>query len=349
MHSAPLPAPFNRPEALRRDFVAGLERLLAAPDLGTFILVLANASFDATIWDALGARLADRFAALAGVLRADLRDGRSPAAPDDDLMVFLKLMAMGFDAVRTTESRAVGPWQAQFNPLRALRPARASRLAVTDSRPPPFDAGGFHFNRPFLRPEILWEGVLLGHAVRILYNKFPFVPLHALLVPEPERARPQWLDQETHLYAWHLARALERDLPGAVLAYNSYAAQASVNHLHLQIGWPALPLPVTAPDWRHNGGSREYPLPCRAFFDPIEAWFEIERMQSAGQPFNLIHAGARLYAFARRAQGRMTPPAWMRGPAWYELAGGMTLFARADFDGLDADAVGAALASARPN
>ncbi len=349
MHSASLPAPFGSPDALRRAFMAGLERQLAAPDLGAFILVLANASFDATIWDALGARLAGRFDALAGSLRAGLREGRSPEAPDDDLMVFLKLMAMGFDAVRTTESRMVGPWQAQFNPLRALRPARASRLAVTDSRPPPFDAGGFHFNRPFLRPEILWEGVLLGHAVRILYNKFPFLPLHGLLVPEPERQQPQRLDQETHLYAWHLARALERDLPGAVLAYNSFGAQASVNHLHMQLALPARPLPVTAPEWRHNGGGLDYPLPCRVFADPIEAWFHLDHMQSAGQPFNLVHAGGRMYCLARRAQGRLTPPAWMAAPAWFEMAGGVTTFRRADFDALDAAAVAAALAAARPD
>lgn len=349
MLSSALPAPFDCPESLRAAFVAGLARQLAAPDLGAFILVLANARFDAAIWPMLGAPLSERFGALAEALRRDLRAGRALAAPEDDLAAFLKLMAMGLEAVESPRFRAIGPWYAQWNPLRALRPARASRLAIGHSRPPPFDPEGFHFNRPFLRPEILWEGDLLGRAVRLLYNKFPFVPWHVLLVPEPARARPQWLEQETFLYAWHLAQALERSLPGAVLAYNSYGAQASVNHLHLQLGWPRHPLPVCARQWRHNGGKKAYPLPCRVFADPIEAWLAIDRLQSAGEAFNLVYAGGLLYCISRRPQGALTLPAWLPGLTWYEAAGCVALFFRADFDTLKAAQVTAALAAARPD
>lgn len=343
-----LPSLFSTQVALRGAFVAGLERQLAEPGLGTYILVLANASFDPAIWPLLRDRLADRFAGLAAEVSAGLRSGGKLSYPDDDLVVFLKLMAMGFAAVSGTEWRRTGPWEVQFNPLRALRPARASGQKVAGCMPPAFNPNGFQFNKPFLKPEILWQGELRRHPVRLLYNKFPFAALHGLLVPDPEGQLPQRLTQDWHLYIWHLAEELVAHMPGAGIAYNSYGGQASVNHLHFQTFVRDAPLPVAAPIWRHNGGDQAYPLPCRTFDAALDAWFFIESLHGRDIPYNLIYAGGRLHCLPRLPQGQHAPIPWSAGHAWYELAGGATTFNRDEFAGLHAAAIADALTALAP-
>ncbi|MFA5081959.1 MAG: hypothetical protein WC474_05380 [Hydrogenophilaceae bacterium] len=343
-----LPDPFAAPDRLRAAFVAGLERQLAEPGLGTFILVLANACFDPAIWPVLKDRLAERFASLAAEVSEGLRSGRRLAYPDDDLMVFLKLMAMGFEAISDTEWRRAGPWEVQFNPLRALRPARASGQKADGCQPPAFNPNGFQFNKPFLKPEILWQGELRRHPARLLYNKFPFAPLHGLLVPDPERQLPQRLTQDWHLYVWHLSETLAETLPGVGLAYNSYGGQASVNHLHFQTFVRAEPLPVEAACWRHNGGDTDYPLPCRVFDSALEAWFHIEVLHGLNRPYNLIYSGGRMYCLPRRPQGSHAAAPWSAGHAWYEVAGGVTTFNRDDFARLDAATIAGELSALAP-
>jgi len=344
MPSVTLPDLFQTRAAFSAAFLAGLERQLPSPNLGAFILVLANAGYDAELWPQLAGRLEARFQAWQAHIRTALREGRALDVPEDDLMVFLKLMAMGFEAIQPTESRRVGPWAVQFNGLRALRPARASGLKVEDCRAPAFHPQGFHFNKPFLTPEILWEGRLLSHDARLLFNKFPFAPLHALLVPEPGQQRPQQLDQDMHEYAWHLASTLGAGLPGLLLAYNSYGAQASVNQLHLQTALQASPLPVEHPVWRHNGGREDYPLAVEVFTSARDAWFAIERLHQAGTPYNLLYRPGRLTLMPRAVQGRHALPPWSSGVAWLEAAGGVTCFRRDDFSTLDADALASELA-----
>lgn len=324
-----LPALFVSDAAFRDAFVAGLDRQLAEPGLGTFILVLANASFDADIWPQLRDRLEHRFDQLSVEVAEALRSGRKLTYPEDDLMVFLKLMAMGFGAVTPTEFRTAGPWERQYNPLRALRPARASGQRIDTVVPPPFNPAGFQFNKPFLRPEILWQGTLRSHPMRLLYNKFPFARLHGLLAPDPEAGLPQMLTQEWHHAVWHLAHDLESGLPGLAIAYNSYGAQASVNHLHFQTFVRADPLPLFAPAWQHNGGKEPYPTPCRVFDSAIDAWLFIESLHQADTAYNLIYTPGRLFCLPRRFHG---------SHAWYEMAGGITAFTRDDFDSLDESA-----------
>jgi len=343
-----LPALFTSRPALQTAFVAGLERQLAEPGLGTFILVLANAGFDRDIWPVLKDRLAERFDQLACEVSEGLRSGRKLNHPDDDLMVFLKLMAMGFDKISGTEWRDAGPWEVQFNPLRALRPARASGQKVDGCAPPAFNPNGFQFNKPFLKPEILWQGELRRHPARLLYNKFPFAGLHGLLVPDPERQLPQRLSQDWHLYAWHLAEALAETLPGVGIAYNSYGGQASVNHLHFQTFVRDRPLPVQNAVWRHNGGADDFPLPCNVFTSALEAWFFIEALHADNRPYNLIYGAGKIHCLPRRPQGSHATAAWSAGHAWYEIAGGVTTFNRDDFAGLGAEAIAAELHALAP-
>jgi hypothetical protein len=320
-----LPTLFSSRIAFRDAFIAGLERQLAEPGLGTFILVLANASFDADIWPQLRDRLEQRFDELSDEVAAALRSGRKLSYPEDDLVVFLKLMAMGFAAIMPTEFRRAGPWQLQYNPLRALRPARVSGQKVETVTPPPFNPAGFQFNKPFLRPEILWEGQLRGHPVRLLYNKFPFAPLHGLLAPDPEAGLPQRLNQEWHHAVWHLTGDLAAGLPGLGIAYNSYGAQASVNHLHFQTFLGAADLPALDPRWKHNGGGEAYPTRCHVFESALDAWFFLESLHRADLAYNLIYVPGRLYCLPRRFLGTQ---------AWYEMAGGATAFNRDEFGNL---------------
>ena len=342
--AATLPPLFSSREALTQGFEDGLRRQAALPGMGTFILTLANASADPSLWGPLRPQLADRFAALTDQCRQGLRTGQPLGIPEDDLIVFLKLALIGFDGLETTQIRQAGPWEIQYNPLRALRPARASTQKYANALPPPFSETGFHFNKPFLRPEILWEGTLLRHPIRLLYNKFPFVPLHGLLVPVPERGLPQQLQQEWHLFAWHACQGLGQGIAGFKVTYNSYGAQASVNHLHFQTCVRDTPLPVEAAHWQHNGGSVPYPVACHCFTSSLDAWFFIDHLQQIHQPFNLIYTPDRFYCLPRKPQGSHLQPDWSPGHAWYEMAGGMTAFNRADFDRLNATDLSDALA-----
>jgi len=340
----PLPPDFASSAALRTAFVSGLRQMLEDEEgedgggLGGVILVLANAGFDPAIWRELEPLLRQRYDRLAERCRRALRAGRTLAGPEDDVAVFLKLLVIGFEHLRPTEFRPAGPWELQFNPLRALRPARMSGQRPGGIRRP-FDPAGFHFNRPFLQRELLWAGRLLSHEAALFYNKFPFAPLHGLLVPEPARELPQFLTQEMHHYAWHLSETLGRTLPGVGLAYNSCGAHASVNHLHFQTFVRPAPLPVEAARWTHNGGAEAYPAACRVFGSTLEAWFFLDGLHQTETPYNLIYLPGRLYCLPRRPQGSFRHAPWAGGHAWYELAGGVISCNRDDFEGLDPAAI----------
>jgi hypothetical protein len=323
-----MPPPFDTADILETAFADGLAVMLDAHrSLGVYILALANAAYDPALWKRLAPVLETRHAELAEQTTAALRHGDALDAPDDDAMVFLKLMAIGFDRLGRTESRRDGPWRAAFNPLRALRPPRVSGQRF-ERLLRPFDPDGFHFNKPFLAKEVLWSGQLEGRPVRLLYNKFPFARLHGLLVPEPERRLPQYLSAEQHRWAWALCA--HGGVAGLCLGYNSAGAGASVNHLHFQSFVEADGLPVHDSRFEHNGGEQPYPLPCRRFDDAATAWMHIEALHRREQAYNLIYSRHALYCIARVPQDDPQLDARSRGYGWNEMAGAVTLFKRAD-------------------
>ncbi len=330
-------APLDSAHGLREAFAGGLARMLENHDsLGVYILVLANALQDPALWVRLGPALAERHARLGEDLVRGLRHGSPGSEPEDDLMVFLKLLAIGFEHLAPVELRrvesadpAAGPaWELQFNPVRALRPARMSQTR-TEGMLAPFDPRGFHFNKPFLRREVLWEGELNDKPARLLYNKFPFAPLHGLLVPEPDRQRPQFLTPELHGWAWTVAGDAAAAIPGFGLAYNSYGAFASVNHLHFQTFVRPGPLPAqTDPEG-------PYPLARRFFGDPEAAWFHLDELHGRGQAYNLVYGGDGLLVMERVRQGEQPNEPWSAGFAWSEVAGVFPVAGRAPFESLD--------------
>lgn len=339
-------SPFASLAALEQRFAGSLATILDQHrGLGPCILVLANATYDPALWARLSPALSQRHAELAAELTASLRRGDPLTDPDDDVMVFLKLNLLGFDHLRLMESRREGPWHVSFNPLRALRPPRISGQRF-DGLLRSFDRASFHFNKPFLAKEVLWEGELAGKPTRLLYNKFPFARLHGLLVPEPSRELPQFLTPELHGWAWHLCA--HAGVRGHHLGYNSTGAGASVNHLHFQSFVQADPLPIQDPRFAHNGGSTPYPVPCRRFTEPADAWFEIDRLHEHNIPYNLIYGRNCLHLVARVPQDSERLIVQSRGYGWSEMAGAVTLFSREAYEDLSAMKFETELASFAP-
>jgi hypothetical protein len=335
-------SPFDSLASLRAAFVAGLEALLEDEGVGAYILVRANAGFDPQIQELLGGRLARRYRLLAARCRELLALGEEPPDAPDDLLVFLKLMALGGGDIGVTELRTSGPWELQFNPLRAFRPKRMSAGSGRGIQTP-FRPDGFHFHKPFLRRETFWHGRLLGRELDLLYNKFPFMDMHGLLVPECQAGLPQLLTRDWHHYVWQLAEELGGGLPGVGFGYNAYGAYASVNHLHFQMFVRSWPLPVSQPDWRHNGGERSYPALCRVFERTDSAWEYIDLLHHQETSYNLVYLPGRLYCLPRARQGSYRSARWAAGHAWYEMAGGVVSFRRSDFERLSAADVEAEL------
>lgn len=329
---SPLPPAFQSAAALEHRFAEGLAAMLEQhPGLGVYILVLANAAYDARLWAQLAPALTARHTALADRITHTLRHGQTLSEPDDDVLVFLKLHAIGLAHLESVQSRALDPWHVLFNPIRALRPPRISGLKF-EALLRPFDAAGFHFSQPFLAREIFWEGELAGKPARMLYNKFPFARLHGLLVPEPQRTLPQFLTPELHGWAWALCA--QTPVPGFCLGYNSYGAGASVNHLHFQSFVQAGPLPVQDPRFAHNGGALPYPLPCQRLTDATDAWFQLDQLHRQNIPYNLIYSQNSLHLVARAPQDSKQLSAPCRGYGWSEMAGVVTRFSREAFEGL---------------
>ncbi|MEN8177533.1 MAG: hypothetical protein ABFS39_02830 [Pseudomonadota bacterium] len=326
--------PFSSQQHFRDAFVSGLRGLLEQPGLGVYILVHANASFDAEIFEQLKGPLEARFNQLAESCRDALANGREmPGAPDDQ-SVFLKLMAIGFRGVQLTECRQEEEWEVQFNHIRAFRPARMADASIKGIHQP-FEQRGFHFNKPFLRKEAFWSGELQGLQVELLYNKFPFTPMHGLLVPERYSREPQFLSHPYHLYIWALTEKMAAGLPGVGFAYNSYGAYASVNHLHFQMFQRDAPLPLASPRWRHNQGASDYPANCEVYTSVGESWKRLDELHRTETSYNLIYLPGCLYCIPRQTQGNYEHASWTNGFAWYELAGGITTFSRVDYEKLD--------------
>ncbi len=334
---------FDSVDNFTNAFASGLSEMLEHEGLGVFILVCANAGFEPRLQQQLAPRLKQRFENYSEQYREALRQGRTLPDADDDVMVFLKIMAVGFEALQPTQRRAEGPWELQFNQLRAFRPPRMAHTKV-ETLHAPFNENGFHFNKPFLRKECFWSGDLQGREVELLYNKFPFVDFHGLLVPQREHNAPQFLTHDDHHYMWRVSEELGATLPGIGFGYNAYGAFASVNHLHFQMFLRDAVLPVQQSLWRHNGGTQKYPSRVERFDNAEAAWRYIETMHRGGESYNLLYLPGEIYCLPRRSQGSYLHAPWTGGFAWYEMCGGMVSFSHEDFSQLSSEVIEAEFA-----
>ena len=305
----------------KQRFSDGLSEMLVPDALGAYILVLAN-SLQA---DDLRAQLASRLQSTFFELKKTFNQGTLQATADD-IAVFEKLLALGPDSLTLTQRIEAGDWLVLLNTMRGLRPARAARQIITDLRQP-FDTQGFHFNKPFLQPENLWQGVLKNTQLRVLYNKFPLAPYHLLIAPNPEQELPQFLNADYHRMAAELVVQQQDALPGLYLGYNSLGAYASVNHLHFHAVLREREFPVEAGHWMHRGGARDYPLSVRLFDSIADSWDCIEALHAAGQTYNLLYTHYGIYLLMRKAQNTVEVPVCMQGAGWPELSGEVVLAA----------------------
>lgn len=325
---------FSSLTSFQHAFTSGLSTLLQKGGLGPYILVCANASFDKRVQAATAKDLAALYKSLSEEYIEALASGKPIQAVEEDLLVFLKLHAVGFSRLQATETRRVGPWEAQFNQLRSFRPRRIS-AHVPQGLHVPFDEAGFHFNKPFMQKEAFWAGELSGRQATLYYNKYPFVDFHGLLVPERERSHPQFLTEAHHHYMWQTTQDLSRTLEGVGFGYNSLGAFASVNHLHFQMFVKPEGLPVMAAEWQHNGGDTPYPVDCVTFYAAADAWRFLRGLHAKNTSYNLLYSKNALYIFPRKMQGSYAQPDWTSGFAWHEMAGGMITFNRESYAALD--------------
>ena len=317
-------------DRFRAHFVQRLHDLLDSGELGAFILVLANSMQDAETRAQLDAKLRQVFTQHCEAWQA----GELQAAPDD-MQVFGQLMESGIDDYSAWRICHKPPWLQFYNPLRALRPARASAETVSGLNKP-FNPDGFHFNKPFLRAEQLWQGELATDTQRIgltvFYNKFPFMPYHFILAPEAGACMPQYLQPDYHEMIWTLCMQQAASLPGLGVGYNSIGACASVNHLHFQGFIHTDLLPVESPQWQHQGGDSPYPMPCTVFEDVDSAWQAIHLLHQQNQPYNLLYRPGRCYVLRRKMQGDPAVRPRVQGAGWIEAVG---VFAEADSQAIE--------------
>ena len=327
-------------DSFRSAFEKGLFDILKQDSLGAFILACANATFTENIYQLMKPALLERFS----YWQEKLLAGELKDAPPEDISVFTRLAELGMSALEVTQYKQEGQWEIQYNQLRSFRPMRNAGHAP-DSISKPFDKDGFHFNKPFMQKEVFYEGNTAGKQVGMYYNKFPFADLHLLIVPEREQEKPQFLTEHDHDFAANMINVLSENISGLVLAYNSYGASASVNHLHFQLCQREADLPVLLDGWLHNGGSESYPLTVFKYSDTKDAWQKIQSLHEAVIPYNLLYLPQQVVVIPRKMQGSYEQPDWTAGLAWYELAGGMTVSDRTVFDSLKQTHISQVLAS----
>jgi hypothetical protein len=329
-------------DAYRRKLALLLREEKNAPDfgLGAFVLVCANAYFNGEVLNALMPDLQQSYERLRVLCIDFLQHGRLfNDRYAEDFLVFLKMALVGLENLQITEHRQVGPWNVQFNHIRSFRPQRTAGHPVA-SIDLPFSDRLFYYHARILERESFWCGELNGKNACLLYNKYPFARLHSLLLLEPERKLPQFLNAEALAWAWETVRSLSASLPGFGLGYNSLGTFASVNHLHFQTFIEPRGLPVTMTYWRHNGGAEEYPLPCRVFDNWQSAWGWMEDIHRRDQTsYNLLINPGQIYGFERQRQGTYVHSKWTSGFAWFEVTGNMLTFSKDDFQNLSVEQV----------
>ena len=319
-------------------FVDQLKNMLSADELGTFILVLANSQQDEFLKKELQADLETTFIALKNNFNAG-----NLKATQDDIDVFRQLLDVELQDIPSWLYKTVGVWEVAFNSIRQLRPARVSSQ-ILNSIKMDYDETKFHFNKPFLTPEILWQGSYNDIKLLVLYNKFPFSDYHLLIALSPEKNRSQELTQETHLAIAYLAKSVDSSFPGFGAGFNSLAAGASVNHMHFQGFVREQIFPVENNCWKHNGGNIDYPLHVKRFDNAEQAWLCLSDLINQDIAYNCLYRSNICYVMPRKYQGSVKLPDWLMGAGWLDVAGVMTVSDKETFNAIDSRSIENALA-----
>jgi len=318
-------------------FVTQLKNMLSDDELGAFILVLANSHQDEFLKNELDDELKNTFIALKNNFSA----GRLNAA-QDDIDVFEQLLDVELDVIPVWQYKIVGEWEIAYNSMRQMRPARSSSQILSSIKQP-YDEIKFHFNKPFLKPEILWEGLFKDVKLRVFYNKFPFSDYHLLIVVSPEKNSSQLLTRETHQHVFSLVEEVREVFPGFGIGFNSLAAGASVNHFHFQGFVREQDFSIEKNLWLHNAGDVDYPLDVKRFSDAETSWDYISQLTENDEAFNCLYRNNYCYVVARKYQGAVELPDWLTGAGWIDVAGVITVSDEDTFNSIDEQSVTRAL------
>jgi diadenosine tetraphosphate (Ap4A) HIT family hydrolase len=321
------------PEFFADAFRSGLARLLSQDGrpLSDLVLVLANAVAlgDEGLFEQVRIRFARLEPQLAPADRAD---------EDATILRFAlaRTHPQGFVHRRVT----AGGWQVLASELRNFRPRREAARAAGPLHQP-FDAGRFNFGR--VGQQAFLQDTFGGTELALYYQKYPLMAYHCMAVPQPQAGHEQFLQPADHQLAWELVAALQPVLPGAIVAYNSLGAFASINHLHFHI----MPNGTNLPIWSRLD-AQTYPLPATLETNQMAAWKIINQLQNQGQTFNLLYRPGQIAVIPRRAQGTYHQPDWTSGLAWFELAGGIFVTNQTAFTTLTDAQIEAALNELAP-
>ena len=326
-------------DAFQHLFVNTLRNMLSPDEAGAFILVLANSMQDDELRNSLKHQLEANFKAVQSGIRRGVLDVAA-----DDLAVFEAIEAIGIDSLSCWQRQNTAEWELVYNPMRALRPVRVSS-EIIDSIKQPFDENRFNFNKPFLRPEILWQDRWHDTQLRVLYNKFPFAPCHLIIVPDPDMQMPQYLTADYHSMMWSLVEQQQPVLTGFGAGYNSLGACASVNQLHFQSFVRAELLPIEQRKWKHNGGSDDYPMHCYVSGSVRDSWALIDKCHNSNQAYNLLYRPGCCYVIPRKVQGSMTVAQRVRGAGWIEECGVFNVSDYSELESLGAEEINECLRS----
>ena len=239
------------------------------------------------------------------------------------------LIHIGLENLEAVEYRKVDgggvDYLLNYNQLRSFRPARMSK---TDNiqLDMPFNSEGFHFAKQFLEKEIFAEDEIDGKQLSLLYNKFPFIDYHALLVVDKAKHNNQYLTQKYLDYIINLQTRTQQQCPDFVITYNSLGAGASVNHLHFHTYLENTPLTIFSAQFTHNGGEQPYPATCRVFSNSNEAWQTIDTLHNNNTPYNLLIKDNKIYCLPRTFLPKKVPGNEFTGVnaslfGWADMAG----------------------------
>lgn len=334
---------FSSAHHYQQAFAEGLTHILEHKTAGTFILSCANLFQHPALMKNNKAHLREIFIYIKEYYQACQREGKQPDDAVDDIAVMNNLIDIGLDNLEAVQYREIETEEASFllnyNQLRSFRPARMSKNTHIQLDTA-FDPQGFHFNKPFLEKEIFAQGEIQGRQLSLLYNKFPFVDYHALLVVDKAQHHNQLLTAAYLDYIAVLQASTQQQLPGFVVAYNSLGAGASVNHLHFHAYLEKTPLPIFSQKFVHNGGDKTYPATCQVFHNPESAWQAIHSLHQHNIPYNLVLKDQCIYCLPRKVPQTTCNEIDVAGYGWSNMAGLMNLdkklFAQISGDSLTA-------------
>ena len=305
-------------------FEEGLISILKNKTAGTFILACANLFQHPELLKKNNALLHEVYEHINNYYQACHSAHKQPDDAVDDVAVMNSLIEIGLANLQNVEYREVISDEAAFllnyNQLRSFRPARMSKTKNIQIDTA-FNSNGFHFDKPFLEKEIFAEGRVQGKQLSLLYNKFPFIDYHALLVIDKAQHLNQYLTKNQLDYIAKLQFSTQQACPEFVMAYNSLGAGASVNHLHFHAYLERSPLPVFSERFIHNDGSLPYPANCLVFNGSDETWQAIQLLHQKNTPYNLLFRNNNIFCLPRKKPGRDFKDLDVASYGWSNMAG----------------------------